>query len=50
MDLIHRRPDVGVGFAIAWDDAQARNGDAFEAAWAADMARSTQAAGQRSNR
>ena len=31
MDLIHRRPDLGVGLAIAWDDAQARNEDASSA-------------------
>jgi threonine dehydrogenase-like Zn-dependent dehydrogenase len=55
MDLIHRRPDLGVGLAIAWDDAHARNADAFEQAWAADAtdaadaADAAQAAGQRSN-
>ena len=36
MDLIHRRPDLGVGLAIAWDAAEARNVDAFERAWAED--------------
>ena len=49
MDLIHRRPDLGVGLAIAWDDAQARNAEAFEQAWAADAAVTAQAAGQRSD-
>ena len=49
MDLIHRRPDLGVGLAIAWDDAQVRNEDAFEQAWAADAADAAQAAGRRSN-
>ncbi|MBM4407787.1 MAG: zinc-binding dehydrogenase, partial [Chloroflexi bacterium] len=38
MDLIHRRPDLGVGLAIAWDPAQARNVEAFEAAWRDDRA------------
>jgi threonine dehydrogenase-like Zn-dependent dehydrogenase len=33
MDLLHRRPDLGVGLAVDWDGGQARNADAFEAAW-----------------
>lgn len=41
MDLIHRRPDLGVGLAIAWDESQARNVDAFERAWAEDQAPAT---------
>ena len=33
MDLLHRRPDLAVGMAIAWDPAEVRNLDAFERAW-----------------
>jgi threonine dehydrogenase-like Zn-dependent dehydrogenase len=36
MDLIHRRPDLGVGLAIDWEGTQARDADAFEAAWRED--------------
>jgi threonine dehydrogenase-like Zn-dependent dehydrogenase len=36
MDLIHRRPDLGVGLAIDWEGEQRRNADTFEAAWLAD--------------
>ena len=38
MDLIHRRPDLGVGLAIAWHPAEVRNLEAFERAWADDAA------------
>lgn len=38
MDLLHRRPDLGVGLAIAWDPAHARNVETFERAWAEDAA------------
>lgn len=37
MDLIHRRPDLGVGLAIAWDASEVRNLGAFEAAWRDDQ-------------
>ena len=33
MDLLHRRPDLANGMAIAWDEGQARDVEAFEAAW-----------------
>jgi threonine dehydrogenase-like Zn-dependent dehydrogenase len=33
MDLLYRRPDLGVGMAIAWELSQVRNLDAFERAW-----------------
>jgi threonine dehydrogenase-like Zn-dependent dehydrogenase len=36
MDLLHRRPDLGHGLAIAWSPAEERNVEAFERAWAAD--------------
>ena len=38
MDLLHRRPDLGVGMAIAWDESQVRNVDGFERAWSEDAA------------
>ena len=38
MDLIHRRPDLGIGLAIAWDATEARNVETFEATWAEDAA------------
>ena len=37
MDLIHRRPDLAVGLAIAWDRAEERNVAEFERAWAEDQ-------------
>jgi len=33
MDLLRRRPDLGVGMAIAWEPSQVRNLDSFERAW-----------------
>jgi len=36
MDLLHRRPDLAVGMAIAWDPALVRDDAAVERAWAAD--------------
>ncbi|HVA87615.1 MAG TPA: zinc-binding alcohol dehydrogenase [Candidatus Saccharimonadales bacterium] len=33
MDLLHRRPDLAVGMAVAWDGSQVRNVEAFERAW-----------------
>ena len=38
MDLLHRRPDLATGMAIAWDAGLARNVNAFERAWAEDAA------------
>ncbi len=32
MDLLHRRPDLGVGLAVAWDPAEVRGLDDFERA------------------
>jgi len=36
MDLLHRRPDLAVGMAIAWEPALARDDAAVEQAWAED--------------
>ena len=36
MDLLHRRPDLAVGMAIAWDPALVRDDEAVERAWVAD--------------
>jgi threonine dehydrogenase-like Zn-dependent dehydrogenase len=39
MDLLHRRPDLAIGMAVAWDESQVRGLDAFERAWALDRMR-----------
>ncbi len=36
MDLLHRRPDLAVGMAIAWDPALVRDDAAVDYAWAED--------------
>ncbi len=36
MELLHRRPDLAVGMAIAWDPALVRDDAAVERAWAAE--------------
>jgi len=38
MDLLHRRPDLAVGMAIAWEPSLVRDDAAVERAWAADAA------------
>ena len=43
MDLLHRRPDLAVGMAVAWDPALVRDDAAVERAWA-DDARSSRIA------
>jgi threonine dehydrogenase-like Zn-dependent dehydrogenase len=39
MDLLHRRPDLAVGMAIAWDPTLVRDDEAVERAWEFDAAR-----------
>jgi threonine dehydrogenase-like Zn-dependent dehydrogenase len=39
MDLLHRRPDLAVGMAIAWDPALVRDDAAVERAWNEDARR-----------
>ena len=34
MDLLHRRPDLAVGMAIAWEPTLARDDAVVERAWA----------------
>ena len=36
MDLLHRRPDLAVGMAVAWDPALVRDDAAVELAWRED--------------
>jgi threonine dehydrogenase-like Zn-dependent dehydrogenase len=36
MDLLHRRPDLAVGMAIAWEPTLVRDDEAVEQAWQAD--------------
>ena len=36
MDLLHRRPDLAVGMAVAWDPALVRDDAAVDHAWAED--------------
>jgi threonine dehydrogenase-like Zn-dependent dehydrogenase len=36
MDLLHRRPDLAVGIAIAWDPALGRDDASVQRAWAQD--------------